>query len=54
MLEGTTWSSSARQSEEDVDYGALEALRDAVTLFVADYAKANSVLAVNAVTDASQ
>jgi hypothetical protein len=50
LLEATTWSASTRQSEDDIDYNALNALRDAVTLFIADYAKANSVTGVNAVT----
>lgn len=50
MLNATTWSGSARQSEADIEYDALEALRDVVALFTADYAKANSFLAENAVT----
>lgn len=52
MLEGTTWSSSARQSEEDVDFGALEALQKIVTAFTTDYAKANSVTGLNAIVQA--
>lgn len=45
MLSASTWSASARQSEEDIDYNVLDALRDAVEKFVTDYAKANSVTA---------
>ena len=52
MLEGTTWSSSARQSEEDVDFGALQALQKIITAFTTDYAKANSVTDLNAVVQA--
>lgn len=52
MLEGTTWSSSARQSEEDVVFGALEALQKVVTAFTTDYAKANSVSDPKAVVQA--
>jgi hypothetical protein len=52
MLEGTTWSSSARQSEENVEFGALEALQKIVTAFTTDYAKANSVTGLNAVVQA--
>jgi hypothetical protein len=52
MLEGTTWSSSARQSEEDVNFGALEALQKIVSAFASDYAKANSVTGLNAVVQA--
>ena len=51
-LEGTTWSSSARQSEEDVNFGALEALQKIVSAFATDYAKANSVTGLNAVVQA--
>lgn len=52
MLEGTTWTSSARQSEEDVDFGALDALQTVLAAFTTDYAKANSVVDLNAVVQA--
>ncbi len=50
MLNTTTWSGSARQSESDIEYGAMEALRDVVAAFTEDYAKANSIIGGNAVT----
>lgn len=52
MLEGTTWSSSAQQSQEDVDFGALEALETVIAAFTTDYAKANSVTDLNTIVQA--
>jgi hypothetical protein len=52
ILEGTTWSGSARQSEDDVEFGAFEALQQIVSAFATDYAKANSVTDLNAIVQA--
>ena len=41
LINTTTWSSYARQSEEDIDYGVYDAVEDAIKIFVADYLKAN-------------
>lgn len=41
MIETTTWSASARQSEEDIGYGPYDAVEDVIRLFVADYLEAN-------------
>lgn len=41
MLETVTWSGSARQSEEDIEYGPGQAVEDAIKLFVTDYSTAN-------------
>lgn len=49
ILEGTTWSSAARQSEDDVDFGVLDAFRQVIAAFTSDYAKANSILDTQAV-----
>lgn len=43
MLEVPTWNTAKRQSEEDVAYGAYDALEDAVGLFITDYLTANPV-----------
>ncbi|MEM8980940.1 MAG: hypothetical protein AAGD04_15755 [Pseudomonadota bacterium] len=42
MLEGTTWSASQRQSEEDVDFGPLDAAETAILAFVEAYRQANT------------
>lgn len=41
MIAAVTWSGSARQSEQDVDYAPLDAVQDAVASFVKDYRKVN-------------
>lgn len=41
MVNAVTWNSSARQSEEDVGYGAYDAVEDAIKVFVADYLSVN-------------
>ncbi len=40
MIEAVTWSASARQDENNIEYNAGQAAQDAIRLFVADYLKA--------------